>query len=336
MSTLRRSRWTPPVRQVHLGLGGFFRAHQAWYADRLGDDWGIAAFTGRSAELADVLRAQDGLYTLVTRGPDGDAHDVIRSVVEAHAAAEHEAWLGLLASPGVSLITTTVTEAGYRRGSDGGLDRTDPAVLADLAALRGDVRAPVVTAPARLVAGFAARRHADAGPISLIPCDNLPSNGLAVSRVVAELADLVDPTLAEWLGTSVTYVSSVVDRITPRTTPEDVRALAAAGVDDGRRSSPSRSASGSCRQISAAPDGRGRTSVSGLPKTSRPSSSASCGCSMAGTHCWPTSVRSAAPQRLPRLSTTTPRGPSSSSGGRRLPASSSCRTSRSRTIEPRW
>ena len=116
MTTLRRSRWAPPVRQVHLGLGGFFRAHQAWYADRLGDDWGIAAFTGRSAELADVLRAQDGLYTLVTRGPEGDAHDVMRSVVDVHAAADHEAWLGLLASPGVSLLTTTVTEAGYRRG----------------------------------------------------------------------------------------------------------------------------------------------------------------------------------------------------------------------------
>src|SRR5207342_2141296 len=99
-------------------------------------------------------------------------------------------------------------------------------------ALRADLRAPVSTVPARLVAGFAARRLADGGPISLIPCDNLPSNGAAVSRVVAELADLVDPTLAGWIATSVTYVSSVVDRITPRTTPEDVRALAADGVDD--------------------------------------------------------------------------------------------------------
>jgi fructuronate reductase len=91
----------------------------------------------------------------------------------------------------------------------------------------------VATAPARLVAGLAARRLADAGPISLVPCDNLPSNGDAVARLVLEMAGLVDPTLPEWLARSATFVSSVVDRITPRTTPEDVRALAAAtGVDD--------------------------------------------------------------------------------------------------------
>ena len=232
MTALRRTGSAPPVRQVHLGLGSFFRAHQAWYADRLEDEWGIAAFTGRSAELADVLRLQDGLYSLVTRGPDRDSHAVIRSLVDVRAAAEHHAWLDVVATPGVSLLTSTVTEAGYRRASDGGLDRGDAAVLADVVALRTDLRAPVATAPARLVAGFAARRLADAGPITLVPCDNLPSNAQAVSRVVAELADLVDPTLVEWIGTSVSYVSSVVDRITPRTTPEDVRALASAGVQD--------------------------------------------------------------------------------------------------------
>ena len=66
----RDGRAAPPVRLVHLGLGNFFRAHQAWYTDRApdADDWGIAAFTGRCAELADALTAQDGLYTLVTRG----------------------------------------------------------------------------------------------------------------------------------------------------------------------------------------------------------------------------------------------------------------------------
>ena len=71
-----------PVRLVHLGLGNFFRAHQAWYTDRAPDagDWGIAAFTGRRAELADALNAQEGLYTLVTRAADGDRFDVLSSL----------------------------------------------------------------------------------------------------------------------------------------------------------------------------------------------------------------------------------------------------------------
>ena len=84
-------------------------------------------------------------------------------------------------------------------------------------------RALVRTAPARLLAGLAARRRADAGPLTLIPCDNLPENGAVVARVVADLADLVEPGLRDWLEASVTTVTTMVDRITPRTTPEDRR-----------------------------------------------------------------------------------------------------------------
>ena len=71
-----------PVRLVHLGLGNFFRAHQAWYTDRAPDaaDWGIAAFTGRSGALADSLAAQDGLYTLITRAAEGDHFEVVSSL----------------------------------------------------------------------------------------------------------------------------------------------------------------------------------------------------------------------------------------------------------------
>jgi fructuronate reductase len=212
----------PPVRLVHLGLGNFFRAHQAWYTDRADPDWGIAAFSGRSAQLAEALRAQDGLYTLVTRAGDGDRFDVISSLARAYPAARHDAWLAALASPDVRGVTITVTEAGYLRGADGGLDRDRPEVQADVAALRGDASAPVHTAPARLLAGLAARRAADAGPLTLIPCDNLPENGAVVARVVADLADLVDAGLQEWLEASVATVTTMVDRITPRTTPEDI------------------------------------------------------------------------------------------------------------------
>ena len=119
MSTgLRRTGEAPPVRAVHLGLGSFFRAHQAWYTDRAADaaEWGIAAFTGRRPDLATALAAQDGLYTLITRRADGDDFAVVRSVSRAHAAAEHEAWLDHLASPDVrEKPAVSVTAARNRR-----------------------------------------------------------------------------------------------------------------------------------------------------------------------------------------------------------------------------
>ena len=213
----------PPVRLVHLGLGNFFRAHQAWYTERAPDagEWGIGAFAGRGSGLAQTLEAQDGLYTLVTRAAAGDRFDVIGSVSRAHAAADHEAWLSYFASKQVRAVTVTITEAGYLRGADGGLDRSHDDVQADVATLRRDPSARVRTAPARLVAGLVARRRADAGPLTLVPCDNLPDNGAVAARVVTDLAAMVDPGLAEWSAGSLSTVTTMVDRITPRTTPED-------------------------------------------------------------------------------------------------------------------
>jgi fructuronate reductase len=233
--TAGHGRPAAPVRLVHLGLGNFFRAHQAWYTDRAPDthDWGIAAFTGRRGDLADALTAQEGLYTLVTRAADGDRFDVLASISRAHAGTDHQAWLGYLASPDVRAVTITVTEAGYVRGPDGGLDRDRPEVQADVEALRQDLTAVVRTAPARLVAGCAARRRADGGPLTVVPCDNLPGNGAVVAGVVRDLAELVDPGLADWVAGSVAYVTTMVDRITPKTTAEDLRAVKeATGLDD--------------------------------------------------------------------------------------------------------
>jgi fructuronate reductase len=216
-----------PVALVHLGLGNFFRAHQAWYTEHAPDaaEWGIAAFGGRGAAVAEAMSRQDGLYTLITRATDGDHFEVIGSVSRAHAANDHQAWLAYFSSPRVGIVTITVTEAGYLRGADGGLDRDNPTIRADIETLRRDITGLVGSAPARLVAGLAARRRADAGPFTLLPCDNLPGNGAVAARVVRDLAEAVDPGLAAWIENSVSTVTTTVDRITPRTTPDDTRAV---------------------------------------------------------------------------------------------------------------
>ncbi len=207
----------PPVRIAHLGLGNFFRAHQAWYTMHAADgaEWGIAAFTGRRPDAARALAPQDGLFTLVVRHPEGDELEVVTSVSAVHAAADHTAWLAYLRDPEVVVVTSTVTEAGYLRGPDGGLDLDHPDVVADIETLRRDPVAPVVSVPGKLVAGLIARQAADAGPITLLPCDNLPDNGAVVARVVRDLGAAVDEKLLPWVEENVDFASSMVDRITP-------------------------------------------------------------------------------------------------------------------------
>lgn len=202
----------PPVRIVHLGAGAFFRAHQAWYTTRAGDGWGIAAFTGRSARGAQALAAQDGLFTVVERGPRTDRFDLVDSIAEAHPAARHDRLLALMAAPTTAVITLTVTEQGYRLRPDGTLDLADPGIAADVAALRAG---GVPTTPlGRLTAGLAARAARGAEPLAVVPCDNVPAVGARVGAAVADVAaacGLMDAPRA------ASFVSTSVDRITPHT-----------------------------------------------------------------------------------------------------------------------
>lgn len=218
------SRAAAPIGIVHVGLGNFFRAHLAWYTEHAPDRdrWGIAAFSGRSVELARALQAQDGQYTLLTRHPDGPSFETVSSLSACLSGAEHDGFLRLVADPRTRVLSLTVTEAGYRRGPGGGLDHSDPQVAADLAALARSWTAPVGSVPARLVAGLAARRDAGAGPCSVLSCDNVDGNGEMVARVVHDAAAAVDPGLADWISGTVAFPSAMVDRITPRTEERDL------------------------------------------------------------------------------------------------------------------
>jgi len=228
---------TPPARIVHIGLGVFHRAHQAWYTDRAHDGahWGIAAFTGRDPQAALLLSAQEGLFTLIERGADRDSAMVIASIVEAVDGADLERFLALLASPSTALVTTTVTEAGYRLDPDGQPHAADPVLAADLRAIsealgRVELLAPDGGIPqsalGRLLLGLEARRRAGGGPIAVVPCDNVPSNGAFVARGLRALAARTDDELAAWIDRSVSFVSTSVDRITPKSTPADLATAA--------------------------------------------------------------------------------------------------------------
>ncbi|MBW4030516.1 MAG: mannitol dehydrogenase family protein [Acidobacteria bacterium] len=224
----------PPARIAHFGLGSFHRAHQLWFTAHAGDgdEWGICAFAGRASGLVAALRAQDGLYTLIERSASRDRFEVMTNLVEVHEGTESAAIVDVLSRREVVVVTTTVTESGYRMDLDGTPRVDDVELSRDVEALRGVVRAGeldgvvVATVPGRLLLGLEARRRADAGPLAVVPCDNVPHNGAVLRHALSELSRRISPELAHFLEENVSFVSTSVDRITPRTTDRDVALVA--------------------------------------------------------------------------------------------------------------
>ncbi|WP_115788285.1 mannitol dehydrogenase family protein [Arthrobacter silvisoli] len=215
-----------PIRIVHIGLGAFHRSHQAWYTQKAGDHskWGIAAFTGRKPDAAVALSAQDGLFTLIDRSARGDSFEVIGSITEALDGADVNRLCELVSSPETAIITLTITEAAYGLDSRGRFTAETSGFRRDLAALKGTsgTRATPDTPIGRLVLALAARKDTGAGPIAVVSCDNLSANGEVARRAITGLAEAWDAGLANWIKTNVSFVSTSVDRITPRTTDEDI------------------------------------------------------------------------------------------------------------------
>jgi fructuronate reductase len=219
---------------VHFGLGAFHRAHQAIYTQRALQKefgpWGIVAVNLRSPEPIEALAAQDGLYSITVRDSDGDTSEVVGATVDwLCAATDRERVLTYLASPFIHVVTLTVSEKAYGlHPATGGLDDMHPAVANDLA----HPDAPI-GAIGYLVAGLAARRDKGMRPFTVLCCDNLPSNGKVVQRLVLEMAAAHDTGLAKWIREEVAFPSSMVDRIVPAAT-DDTRARARKllGVED--------------------------------------------------------------------------------------------------------
>ncbi|MDF7666112.1 mannitol dehydrogenase family protein [Bifidobacterium sp. ESL0745] len=225
ISREKNGRPAAPERIVHLGIGNFTRAHQAWYTEHAPDaaQWGIAGFTGRGPRMRDLLESQDCVYTLITSGAQNDEFEVISSLSSMHSGSDTAALRARFADPNISIVTSTVTEAGYMRAHNGDLDVANADVAADLRALKANSRADgLKTVPVRMVAGFLARRRAGVGPITVLPCDNLAGNGAAFRKVVEQAIAEVDPSLLDWTRLNVAWATSMVDRITPATTQNDI------------------------------------------------------------------------------------------------------------------
>src|SRR4051812_27026346 len=209
--TYERSALTPSV--VHIGVGSFHRSHQAMYLDELAERrisaaWGVVGVGLHRPEMREALRAQDGLYTVVTRDPRGDRARVV-GVIRRYLFApdDSERVVATLADPRTRLVTLTITVGGYAG------DRPEAVVF--------------------LVEALARRRRAGLPPFTVLSCDNLPDNGALAREAILACARTRDDRLADWIAAHGAFPGSVVDRITPKTTHADRERLAARfGIDD--------------------------------------------------------------------------------------------------------
>lgn len=214
---------------VHIGVGGFHRAHLATYADELAtrghQDWGILGSGVRNADahMAEVLDKQDGLYGLIVRSEHATSVQVIGSIIDYVLAADDtEPLVERIADAATRIVSLTVTEGGYPVNEE---TRTfDP----------NQAPAGPGSAFGIIVAALRRRRDLGVGPLTVMSCDNVIENGAVARLAVLGVAEESDPELARWIDDNVTFPNGMVDRITPATTDADRRFLAEEyGLEDG-------------------------------------------------------------------------------------------------------
>lgn len=203
---------------VHIGVGGFHRSHLATYVDELcasgNTDWAIigAGVLAGDSKIAEALVAQDYLYTLVSRGAEQTEAKVIGSIVDfVLAAPDATALIDLIASPDVQIVSLTVTEGGYPVDDSSGTFRAD--------------LCPSGSAFEILARGLDARRQRSGGPLTILSCDNIMANGAVARAATIGASSGVDDVLPAWVEDHVSFPNSMVDRITPITTPSDIEWL---------------------------------------------------------------------------------------------------------------
>jgi fructuronate reductase len=216
---------------VHLGIGAFHRAHQAVFTEdaiaKSGGDWGIVGASLQRADVPDMLTAQDGLYTVESLGTKAD-YRVMGVIREAlFGPRDRGQLLAALVSPQTHAVTLTLSEKGYCLAADGALDFSHPDIAADLA----QPHAPQ-SAIGWLAQALAQRQKSGAGPLTILSCDNLGSNGEKLANAVTALSDRIWPGLSSWIGANA-FPLTLVDSIVPASdATHRARVSAALGLQD--------------------------------------------------------------------------------------------------------
>ncbi|EAW09124.1 mannitol dehydrogenase family protein [Aspergillus clavatus NRRL 1] len=224
---------------VHIGVGGFHRAHLAVYVDRLMQEQGVTdyAICGVGLQpfdstMRDALASQDNLYTVIERSAKGSFAHVIGSINSyLFAPDDREAVIAKMANPDTRIVSLTITESGYYYNENTHeLQKEHPDIQFDLN--------PVNENKPRTTFGFLyaalERRHRlGLKPFTVMSCDNMQKNGSITRHMLESFARQRNPKVAEWIAEEGAFPNAMVDRITPQTSATDKTALAENfGIED--------------------------------------------------------------------------------------------------------
>jgi mannitol 2-dehydrogenase len=223
-------RTTNKIGMVHIGVGGFHRAHQAYYLHQLknagaAEDWGICGVGLREAdiELHDIFNKQDHLYTLMVKHPDGRIEpEVVGSIVDFKmGTTDPEPVIAAMADADTRIVSLTITEGGYNFNPTTGefnFDNPD---------IQHELRNPnnPKTVYGFLTAALKRRRDKGLHAFTVLSCDNIEHNGDMARRMLLAFTEVQNPELAKWIEDEVCFPNSMVDRITPVTTKADIETL---------------------------------------------------------------------------------------------------------------
>ena len=221
---------------VHIGVGNFHRAHQAWYLHRLmqegkAHDWAIigAGVRPYDATMREKLLAQDCLTTLIELDPKKISAEVIGSMIDYLPIEDgNGALIRAISDPAIRIIAMTVTESGYFIDPvTKGFDASHPDIQYDAA--HPDTPR---TAFGAIVAAFRRRRNSGHGVFTGLSCDNLQGNGDILRQAVVSLARLSDADLADWIDANATFPNSMVDCIAPATGSSELALAKDFGIVD--------------------------------------------------------------------------------------------------------
>jgi len=225
------SRDADNVGIVHIGVGGFHRAHLAYYLHQLknggaASEWGICGIGLREADanLYNIFKKQDHLYTLMVKHPDCNIEpEVIGSIVDFKmGTTDPEPVIEQMSHADTKIVSLTITEGGYNfNPTTGQFNFDNPDIQHEL-----QYPDNPKTVYGFLTAALKRRRDAGLPAFTVLSCDNIEHNGDMARKMLLAFAEAQDADLAQWIANEVRFPNSMVDRITPVTTPADIESLA--------------------------------------------------------------------------------------------------------------
>ncbi len=221
---------------VHIGVGNFHRAHQAWYLHRLmqqglAHDWAIigAGVRAYDGAMREKLKSQDCLTTLLSLDPKEQSIEIIGPMIDyIEIEAGNAPLIEAMSRPEIRIVSLTITEGGYY------IDPVTGHFDLHHADIVHDIQNPdqPSTAFGAIIAALKIRREEGRGPLSLQSCDNIQGNGNVLKATILGLARAIDSQLSDWINENVSFPNSMVDCIAPSIGADEIDRISDFGIKD--------------------------------------------------------------------------------------------------------